>query len=160
MIQVFDFDGGFLAPQPDETMFQYWLSFAPVAPYLGVEYRPAKLWGQIYQSAPQAAEDIDNVAKEPLQTEVSEISDAPSDLHSALSEAQPASAPQESDLTMIKGIGPKLQDELNAIGLFTVAQLATYDEAQVADLCAAMTAFKDRPLRDDWVGQAKALSQR
>ena len=46
---------------------------------------------------------------------------------------------------------------MNGLGLITVAQLAEYNAEQVAQLSEAMTSFKDRPVRNDWVVQAKAF---
>ncbi|MGB0499050.1 MAG: hypothetical protein ACPGID_11980 [Rubricella sp.] len=146
-MNLFTFDGAAVAPRPDETLVDYWLSFLPVAPIMGLEYRPAKIWNFGFAEEIEATPAASRV-QEPV--EEAEVVAAPAAV-------APAATAAESDLTKIKGIGAKLQAELNELGLYTIAQLAEYTEADIARISDAMTAFKDRPVRDDWVGQAKAL---
>ncbi len=69
-----------------------------------------------------------------------------------------ASAPASADdLKQIRGIGPKLERELNGMGLYTFAQMASLTETNLEWIDANLTAFKGRSVRDDWVGQASAL---
>ncbi|MGR3783321.1 MAG: hypothetical protein ACU0DT_18910 [Albimonas sp.] len=69
-----------------------------------------------------------------------------------------ASAPATADdLKQIRGIGPKLERELNGMGLYTFAQMASLTEANLEWIDANLTAFRGRSVRDDWVGQASAL---
>ncbi len=82
----------------------------------------------------------------------------------ALDEDKPsllyASAPDGADdLTRIKGIGPKLAQELNDLGIYTLAQVAALTEANTAwiDANLAGATSRGRAVRDDWVGQATAL---
>lgn len=65
--------------------------------------------------------------------------------------AQPA-----DDLKRISGIGPKLEQVLNAKGIRRFADVAAWSEADVARLDDEL-GFGGRIKRDDWVGQAKAL---
>ncbi|MDK1489184.1 NADH:ubiquinone oxidoreductase [Sinorhizobium sp. 7-81] len=60
------------------------------------------------------------------------------------------------DLKRISGIGPKLEQVLNARGIRRFADIAGWSEADVARLDKEL-GFDGRILRDDWVGQAKAL---
>ncbi|WOS63964.1 NADH:ubiquinone oxidoreductase [Sinorhizobium fredii] len=60
------------------------------------------------------------------------------------------------DLKRISGIGPKLVQVLNDRGLRRFADLAALSEADVARIDAEL-ALEGRILRDDWIGQAKAL---
>ncbi len=60
------------------------------------------------------------------------------------------------DLRRIKGIGPKNEGVLNALGIYHVEQIAALTPANVAWLDAYLK-FNGRVARDDWVGQAKAL---
>lgn len=164
MMHYMNFDAAALLPNKDETLFDYWLSFAPVAPLLGVDYRPAVAFGLAVEtpavSAPMApaetrvatpVEEAEVVTPAPVKAEEPEV-----ETPKAAAPA-PAPGPQDSDLVRIKGIGAKLQDQLNGLGLYTVAQLAEYDDAQIAALSEGMTSFKDRPVRNAWVDQAKAL---
>ncbi|WP_331374002.1 helix-hairpin-helix domain-containing protein [Sinorhizobium chiapasense] len=60
------------------------------------------------------------------------------------------------DLKRISGIGPKLEQVLNARGIRRFADIAAWSAAEVARLDKEL-GFDGRILRDDWVGQAKAL---
>jgi len=66
---------------------------------------------------------------------------------------------KRDDLTAIAGIGPVLAKKLNAAGIVGYAQLAAISEEQIADLEKNVIKLKGRIKRDDWVGQAKKLSQ-
>jgi predicted flap endonuclease-1-like 5' DNA nuclease len=68
-------------------------------------------------------------------------------------------AVKKDDLTAIAGIGPVLAKKLNAAGIVGYAQLAAISEEQIADLEKNVIKLKGRIKRDDWVGQAKKLSQ-
>lgn len=61
------------------------------------------------------------------------------------------------DLTRIKGVGPKMQDMLNAMGVYRLDQIADFTTDNLLWVDGNLTSFKGRPLRDDWVAQAKAL---
>jgi predicted flap endonuclease-1-like 5' DNA nuclease len=63
------------------------------------------------------------------------------------------------DLTRIKGLGPKAQGVLNAIGIHRYAQLAELDAAQAAEVDARLGTFKGRLFRDRWIEQARLLEQ-
>jgi predicted flap endonuclease-1-like 5' DNA nuclease len=65
--------------------------------------------------------------------------------------------PDADDLRQIKGVGPKLAEMLNAMGIYRFEQIAGFSEANLAWVDQNLTAFRGRPLRDDWVAQAKAL---
>ncbi|MEO0817177.1 MAG: hypothetical protein AAFX86_07690 [Pseudomonadota bacterium] len=61
------------------------------------------------------------------------------------------------DLTQIEGIGPRIQDVLNSIGVFSFSQIAEWsagNEAWVDDYLS----FSGRVRREDWVDQAKQLT--
>lgn len=60
------------------------------------------------------------------------------------------------DLKRIKGIGPKLEGQLNAMGITRFDQIAAWSEADVARFDGELKAI-GRIARDDWVGQAKAF---
>ncbi|MET0169557.1 MAG: hypothetical protein ABW191_04165 [Aliihoeflea sp.] len=61
------------------------------------------------------------------------------------------------DLKVISGIGPKLEQVLNARGISSYAQVAALNAAEIAKLDDEL-GFGGRILRDDWVGQAKSLA--
>ncbi|APO67161.1 hypothetical protein IE4872_CH01517 [Rhizobium gallicum] len=67
-----------------------------------------------------------------------------------------ARAKKADDLKLIAGIGPKLEQVLNAKGIRTFAEIAAWTDAEIAKLDAEL-GFNGRIARDDWTGQAKAL---
>ncbi|WVT74481.1 NADH:ubiquinone oxidoreductase [Sinorhizobium chiapasense] len=67
-----------------------------------------------------------------------------------------AKAKAADDLKRISGIGPKLEQVLNAKGISGFADIAGWSEADVARFDDEL-GFGGRIKRDDWVGQAKAL---
>jgi NADH-quinone oxidoreductase subunit E len=67
-----------------------------------------------------------------------------------------AKAKATDDLKRISGIGPKLEQVLNAKGISGFADIAGWSEADVARFDDEL-GFGGRIKRDDWVGQAKAL---
>ncbi len=63
----------------------------------------------------------------------------------------------DDDLTLIKGIGPKIEAILRQQGITTFRQIAELDEAQVETLGLALGSFRGRIVRDDWVGAARHM---
>jgi predicted flap endonuclease-1-like 5' DNA nuclease len=71
----------------------------------------------------------------------------------------PAPAPETADdLTRIKGLGPKLAALLGELGVTSFAQIAAWDDAEVARIDAQLGRFAGRITRDQWVAQAKLLA--
>ena len=67
-------------------------------------------------------------------------------------------APDDADdLKRIKGIGPKNQDALNELGVFTFAQIADWTPENV-DWIEGYLSFPGRIEREDWIAQAKVLA--
>lgn len=76
-------------------------------------------------------------------------------------EAAPvAAAPSggADDLLKLKGVGPKLSLLLIELGVTRYAQIANWNEADIAAIDAKLGNFKGRPVRDQWVDQAKYLA--
>lgn len=77
-------------------------------------------------------------------------------------EPEPVPAPSPSthvdELIRLKGVGPRLADRLNAVGITSFAQVAalTPDEANALD--AKLGEFQGRIHRDRWIEQAKFLA--
>lgn len=63
------------------------------------------------------------------------------------------------DLKAISGIGPKLEQVLNKLGIWTYAQIADFGEGEIAWLDEEL-GFAGRIGRDDWTGQARKLAGR
>ncbi|MCB9320544.1 MAG: 50S ribosomal protein L27 [Lewinellaceae bacterium] len=68
-----------------------------------------------------------------------------------------ASADDKDDLKKIKGVGPKLEEMLNSIGIYTFAQVSKMTKAEYDLVDNLITAFKGRAERDEWAAQAKEL---
>jgi predicted flap endonuclease-1-like 5' DNA nuclease len=61
------------------------------------------------------------------------------------------------DLKKIKGIGPKLENRLNSLGVTNYSQIAAWDDGEIDRIDAQLGAFAGRIRRDDWPTQAKYL---
>lgn len=60
------------------------------------------------------------------------------------------------DLTALKGIAEVLESRLHEIGIYTYAQIASWNEENIKEFSSRL-AFKDRIQRERWVEQAKDL---
>ncbi|WP_456430936.1 hypothetical protein [Nitratifractor sp.] len=69
-------------------------------------------------------------------------------------------APQgeKDNLTLIKGIGKKIEQTLNDMGIFHFSQIAAWTEENIRWVDKAL-AFKGRIERENWVEQAKLLAE-
>jgi NADH-quinone oxidoreductase subunit E len=61
------------------------------------------------------------------------------------------------DLKLISGIGPKLEQVLNGLGIWTYGQIANWGREEIAWVDDYLS-FKGRIGRDDWIGQAVKLA--
>lgn len=94
--------------------------------------------------AVEALEELDEVvAEEKSNTDKPELLDA-------------AREGTKDSLTQIKGIGPKVEEQLNAAGIYHFSQIANWTEANIQWL-EENTTFAHRAKKDLWVNQAKAL---
>lgn len=62
------------------------------------------------------------------------------------------------DLGRIKGVGPKLKALLASLGVTSYAQIAAWDDADIARIDAQLGSFAGRATRDNWVEQARLLA--
>jgi NADH-quinone oxidoreductase subunit E len=62
------------------------------------------------------------------------------------------------DLKLVSGVGPKIEGILNSLGIFTFAQVASWQKPE-RDWVDGYLDFKGRIDRDDWVKQADALAR-
>ena len=63
------------------------------------------------------------------------------------------------DLKLIKGIGPKLEATVNALGFFHFDQIAKWGQDELAWVDQNLEGFKGRASRDNWVDQAAKLAR-
>ncbi len=64
---------------------------------------------------------------------------------------------EADNLTIINGIGGWIEKKLNTLGIFTIKQIANFNEEDVEIVAEAIEFFPERIERDEWVGQAKEL---
>lgn len=62
------------------------------------------------------------------------------------------------DLLRLKGVGPKLNALLLDLGVTSYAQIAQWSDTDIAAIDGKLGNFKGRPVRDQWVDQAKYLA--
>jgi predicted flap endonuclease-1-like 5' DNA nuclease len=63
------------------------------------------------------------------------------------------------DLTLIKGVGPKLNTLLNSLGVTRFDQIGAWGANDVAEVDKYLGSFKGRIVRDSWVEQAGLLAR-
>ena len=71
--------------------------------------------------------------------------------------AASATLTAQDDLQVIKGIGPFIEEKLNALGITTYRQLANMTAKLETQVNEAIEFFPGRVKRDQWVAQAKIL---
>ena len=68
-----------------------------------------------------------------------------------------ATEDDKDDLKSIKGIGPFLEEKLNALGIYTLEQISNMTPELEEQVNEAIEFFPGRIKRDEWVKQAKEL---
>jgi len=139
------------------------------APAAAASTTPASL-----HSAPPAAEPAKEPSKELKgQTEVAELKSDQKSGETKKKETKPAASvdaatesaptlydkPQGAadDLKLISGVGPKLEETLNGLGIWHFDQVAKWGKSEIAWVDSRLR-FKGRIERDDWMSQAKTLA--
>jgi len=115
---------------------------APVRPHMAQAAKPA---GEGRGIAAEAAAALGDVS--------GQIIDAP--VHANL----PGASGPPDDLTMLKGVGPKLASSLNALGIVRFDQLASLSEGDLDRLDQHLGPFKGRLERDQVPIQADYLAR-
>ncbi len=103
--------------------------------------------------APEPLADEPIAAAAPLET-------SPASLAADIAEPAPApAAPAADDLTRMKGVGPRLGQKLNSVGITSFAQLAALTPEEASALDAKLGDFQGRMHRDRWIEQAGFLAK-
>ena len=68
-----------------------------------------------------------------------------------------ASPTQKDNLQSIIGIGPFIEEKLNALGIFRFEQLARLSKKDIQEINSIMELAPGHIKSDDWVGQAKRM---
>ncbi|WP_300112507.1 hypothetical protein [Sphingobium sp.] len=130
----------------------------PVADPVTVPPTPAPV-----ATSPAPAADVEPVetvepgsAVEPIAEHVPPADAQPIPASPAI--AAPADDAAPDDLLRLKGVGPKLKALLIELGVSRYAQIAAWTDSDIAAIDARLGNFKGRPVRDQWVDQAKYLA--
>ena len=73
------------------------------------------------------------------------------------SSKQTRAVKDRDDLKLIKGVGPKIEQMLNKLGIHTFAQIAQWNKTDIDQMASKLGSFKDRITRDEWVKKAQKL---
>lgn len=115
---------------------------------------PSPMADPLVPAAPATIEDPARpLADEPIATAI-----APDGTTAADATAPDTHSPADGPVTQLKGLGPKVAARLGELGIDRVGQLAALDDAQAAELDAAMGPFAGRVARDRWIEQARLLA--
>ncbi len=119
---------------------------------------PAKSPATTEAKAENAAKPkADDRAEVETVRSVAEVSTGSDDAH----KPELLSAPnggKKDDLKRIKGVGPKIEETLNELGVYHFAQIAGWNENNKAWVDDQLK-FKGRIDREDWIAQAKLLAE-
>ena len=125
---------------------------------------PAARLAASVDDLPPPAKPVVNKPTEPVRATGKPVSTpAPKPpARAKISDPRPATLPAPrggtaDNLKQIKGIGPKIEASLQAMGIFHIDQIAGWSKANV-DWVDAQLAFKGRIRRERWVEQARELS--
>lgn len=142
------------------------------APEPVAEIAPAPLPPVVEEApAPEPLADEPIVAAAPLEASPASLaSDIAEPAHeepapepepvAAVPEPAPApAAPAADDLTRMKGVGPRLGEKLNSVGITSFAQLAALTPEEADALDAKLGDFQGRIHRDRWIEQASFLAK-
>lgn len=71
-----------------------------------------------------------------------------------------ATAAEKDDLKIIVGIGAFIEEKLNALGIYTFAQISRFNDKDIEQVTKAIEFFPGRIQRDSWISQAAALAKK
>lgn len=174
----------FAGGRAPSNAFEWWLSMFPTAPFMGVKWIMSDvIFGAIEATGDPAADAEKQTLSmagsrlaaperptSPARLRV--VESAPVESPAAPEPAAPKAAapkpsapkaapkkaqPRHTDLKLIKGVGPRLEEMLKAEGVGSLEQIAGFTKADLEKLDDKLGAFRGRSQRDDWIGQAKAL---
>ncbi|HEX5630556.1 MAG TPA: helix-hairpin-helix domain-containing protein, partial [Acidimicrobiia bacterium] len=71
--------------------------------------------------------------------------------------ARPAAPPTPDDVTLVKGVGPKIAAILAAEGITSLRQIAAFTESDISRIGPLLPVYPGRIVADRWVEQARQL---
>ena len=145
------FDTSLWLPRPGESLFDYWASLSPMAPFFGISWRfaEADTLDELGSPEPAVPSRIDAAAED------AEIVAEPAPVAVPTPVAAPAAF---DDLTEIKGVGPKMAQRLSEHGITSFAQIAEWSTQTVAEMNEKLGCLPGMIERADWVRQARELA--
>ena len=109
---------------------------------------------EVEATVPEATESEAPQAEAP---EAAEVEAGAAEVEAQAPETLSAPEGEADDLKKIGGVGPKIEEKLNALGIYHYRQIAAFTPENAAWLDQELHS-KGRVEREDWVGQAKALA--
>lgn len=177
-------DSGIIVQQKDEKIFQLsrelknWQNRLPPlierfklrneeAEQLEAELAQAHLRIEELENDSMAGQTrIEPVRHPETLTDGREASNDPSD-NEAGGEAKSADNANDNqlrtlrdNLKQIKGVGPAIEKTLNEMGIFRFQQIADMSEYDIDRVAQRLKGFHSRIYRENWIGQARELSDR
>ena len=135
----------------------------PDEPTANVDVRPENFRPAVKavaKPAPESKPVVERKAKPKLTVVAPVSAPMPAAKPVPAAKAKPLTRTAKADdLKLIAGIGPKLEQVLNANGIRSFAEIAGWSDEEIARLDAEL-GFNGRIGRDDWPGQAKILATR
>ncbi|MBB3138012.1 NADH-quinone oxidoreductase subunit E [Rhizobium pisi] len=135
----------------------------PDEPTANVDVRPENIRPAVKaveKPAPESKPVVERKAKPKLTIVAPVSAPMPAAKPVPAAKAKPVTRTAKADdLKLIAGIGPKLEQVLNAKGIRSFAEIAGWSDEEIARLDAEL-GFNGRIGRDDWPGQAKILATR
>jgi len=121
--------------------YLWWLdSYGDVNPYMGR--------GESQNTTPLTSDEAKGEVEEGETKATSSLDQQPSFLQEPEGE--------KDDLKLIHGIGPKIEEKLNLLGIFHYSQIAAFSADEIKWVDDHLS-FHGRIERDDWMGQAQKL---
>jgi small subunit ribosomal protein S2 len=109
----------------------------------------------ILEAAPAADAGMEDA--EAVEPKVADTAASRKRQRTALKPIFEAPSGPSDDLKKIAGVGPVVEAKLKDLGITKFEQIANMSDEDVEKVDAALN-FKGRVMRDDWVGQARALT--
>jgi predicted flap endonuclease-1-like 5' DNA nuclease len=140
-----------------------WLQMAARAPMLDIDERPRAVPHSAAPKPLEPAKPVIDVA-EPVRF----VAPVPEPVAATVMAADLASGADRpaiaaavgvpDDLTLIKGVGPKLNILLISLGVTRFDQIAAWGASEIGEVDRFLGSFKGRITRDSWVEQAGLLA--
>ncbi len=131
------------------------LADEPIAAAAPLEASPAALAADLAEPTAEAEHVAVESAPELAAAEVAPEHEP--EPEPAPAETEPAAAAPD-ELTRMKGVGPRLADRLNAVGVTSFAQIAALSPEEAVELDSKLGDFQGRLERDRWIEQAGFLA--